>query len=126
MSYVRLIMLIMMLVLAVGCKERASEVAPASTESAAAEKVEHPLPPSKLGRSHRSVEIRRTAEGVRNVLVDGKNLPDAVQIIAAGVVGKISGAGTGTEIFVGLDNSTTRATVTVDSSGNRSAVTFVP
>jgi hypothetical protein len=73
-----------------------------------------------------SVATRQlTATGLDLVLVDGKNLPNALEIIAAGVIGKISGAGTGTEVFVGLDEATTRATVTVDASGNRSAVTYV-
>jgi len=59
-----------------------------------------------------------------DTLVDGKTISVALAIIAAGVLGKISGAGTGTEVFVGLDGSTTRATVTVDASGNRSAVSY--
>jgi hypothetical protein len=42
------------------------------------------------------------------------------QRVGAVVAGKISGAGTGTEIFVGLDGVTVRATATVDGSGNRS------
>ena len=64
------------------------------------------------------------SDGIDLVLVDGKTLPAALQIIGAVVAGKISGAGEGTEIFVGLDNSTTRVTVTVDGSGNRSAVVY--
>jgi hypothetical protein len=62
--------------------------------------------------------------GLNLVLVDGRTLPAALQIIAAGVLGKVSGAGTGTEVFVGLDAATTRATVTVDASGNRSVVVY--
>ena len=56
--------------------------------------------------------------------VDGKTITAALQIIAAACAGKISGAGTGTEVFVGLDAATTRATVTVDASGNRTAVSY--
>lgn len=59
-----------------------------------------------------------------DTLVDGKTIPAAMQIIAAVVAGKISGAGTGTEVFLGIDGVTTRATVTVDGSGNRSGVTY--
>lgn len=44
--------------------------------------------------------------------------------IAAICHGLVTGAGTGTEVFKGIDGSTTRATVTVDSSGNRSGVTY--
>lgn len=43
--------------------------------------------------------------------------------IAAICHGIVTGAGTGTEIFKGIDG-TTRATVAVDASGNRSSVTY--
>lgn len=48
-----------------------------------------------------------------------------MQRVGAVVAGKISGAGEGTEIFVGLDGVTTRATVTVDADGNRTAWVYV-
>lgn len=70
------------------------------------------------------IVAKLTSDGADLVLVDGKTLPAALQIIAAGVLGKVSGAGTGTEIFVGLDGVTTRATVTVTNAGNRTAVTY--
>jgi hypothetical protein len=57
--------------------------------------------------------------------VDGKTIQSALRIIAAVCAGKISGAPTGTEVFKGLDGSTTRATVVVDADGNRTAVTYV-
>lgn len=66
-----------------------------------------------------------SATGLDLVLIDGKTLPVATQIMAAACIGIISGAGTGTEVFKGLDKTTTRATVTVDTSGNRSAITYV-
>src|SRR6185295_3316805 len=62
--------------------------------------------------------------GLDLVLIDSKTLPAALQIIAATTSGKLSGAGTTTETFVGLDGTTTRAVGTVDSSGNRSAVSY--
>ncbi len=62
--------------------------------------------------------------GLDLVLVDGKTLPAALQIIGASVAGKISGAGSGTEVFLGLDGSTTRLTVTVDVDGNRTATVY--
>jgi hypothetical protein len=68
--------------------------------------------------------VKLPADGLDLVLVDGKTLPAALQIIGAVVGGKISGAGTGTETFIGLDAATTRVTVTVDGSGNRSAMTY--
>lgn len=62
--------------------------------------------------------------GLDLVLIDGKALPVAMQHIAASTAGIVSGAGTGTETFKGLDKTTTRMVVTADSSGNRSAITY--
>ena len=52
----------------------------------------------------------------------GVTLRQAIQRIGAVVAGNVSGAGTSSEIFVGLDGSTVRATDTADASGNRSWV----
>lgn len=57
-------------------------------------------------------------------LIDGKDFQAALQYIAAAAAGKLSGAGTATEVFKGLDGSTTRLTATVDADGNRSAITY--
>lgn len=78
-----------------------------------------------LGTTAKS-EVNAEVLDVLNVdtLVDGKTFVQYAKIIGAVVGGKISGAGTGTEIFLGLDGATTRVTVTVDSSGNRSAVVY--
>ena len=56
--------------------------------------------------------------------VDGKTIVQALRIIAAAVAGRVSGAGTGTETFLGMDEATTRLTVTVDSDGNRSDIAY--
>lgn len=69
-------------------------------------------------------DLQLPADGLDLVLVDGKTLPAALQIMASVVAGEISGAGTGTEVFIGLDGVTTRVTVTVDSSGNRTTVVY--
>jgi hypothetical protein len=65
-----------------------------------------------------------SATGTDLVMVDGKTLVQALRIIASTTAGKVSGAGTGTETFLGLDKSTPRATITVDNDGNRSDVTY--
>lgn len=57
--------------------------------------------------------------------IDGKTLQQALRYIAATTAGKVSGAGTGTETFVGLDGSTNRLQATV-SSGNRTAISYDP
>lgn len=56
--------------------------------------------------------------------IDGKTVRQALQIIAAVAAGKCSGAGTGTETFIGLDGSTERVEFTVDGAGNRTAVSY--
>jgi len=69
-------------------------------------------------------DIRLPATGLDLVLVEGQTLPASMQIVAAVVAGKVSGAGTGTEVFKGIGIDATRVTVTVDSSGNRTDVTL--
>jgi hypothetical protein len=59
-----------------------------------------------------------------DTLIDGKTIVQALQIGTAILGGKVSGAGTGTEVFVGADGSTVRVTVTVDANGNRTAVVY--
>lgn len=46
-----------------------------------------------------------------------------LRLFAAVLTGKVSGAGTGTETFKGLDDSTDRVISTVDDDGNRTQVT---
>jgi len=58
--------------------------------------------------------------------IDGKSLQQALRYIAAVLAGKVSGAGTGTETFKGLDGSTDRVEVTVDAQGNRTGVSYDP
>ncbi len=56
--------------------------------------------------------------------IDGKTLQQALQIMAAILAGKVSGAGSGQETFKGLDGATDRVQVTTDAAGNRSAVIY--
>jgi hypothetical protein len=56
--------------------------------------------------------------------IDGKTLRQALQIVAAVVAGKVSGAGSGTESFRGLDDGQDRVVVTADAYGNRTNVTY--
>jgi hypothetical protein len=58
--------------------------------------------------------------------IDGKTLEEAVRYMAAVLAGKISGAGSGTETFLGLDGATPRVQVAADAAGNRSAITYDP
>lgn len=61
---------------------------------------------------------------IADTLIDGKTIQQALRIISAVLAGKIATSGTTTEIFLGLDGITTRATLSVDASGNRSTVVY--
>jgi hypothetical protein len=56
------------------------------------------------------------------IIESGITAEQAMRIYGAVLAGKVSGAGTGTEVFTGLDGTTVRVTSTVDESGNRSVV----
>lgn len=56
------------------------------------------------------------------VIESGISAEQAMRIYGAVLGGKVSGAGTGTETFTGLDGTTVRVTSTVDASGNRTSV----
>ena len=62
--------------------------------------------------------------GLDPVVCDTMSLPKMVGVIFAGVAGVISNAGTGTETYKGPDGTTTRFSVTIDASGNRSAPSY--
>jgi hypothetical protein len=54
----------------------------------------------------------------------GINLRQAIALIGAATCGKVSGAATSTITIKNMDGTTTRIVATVDSDGNRSAVTL--
>ena len=59
-----------------------------------------------------------------DMLIDGYTIQAALRIIAAATAGEVSGAGSATEVFVGLDGVTTRITATVTDAGNRTSLTY--
>jgi len=62
----------------------------------------------------------------RACTIDSKTVREAIQAIAARLVGTSTGAGTGIETFKGLDGVTDRVQLTVDAAGNRSTVSYDP
>lgn len=65
--------------------------------------------------------VRRTlADGD----IDGYTLEEAMKICLAALAGKVSGAGTTSITIRSADDSADRIVATVDSNGNRSAVTL--
>ena len=64
------------------------------------------------------------AAAVAAIDIDGKTLQAAFRIVCAAAAGLASGAGTSSETYKGLDQSTTRLVVVADASGNRTSVTY--
>jgi len=58
------------------------------------------------------------------IIESGYTAAEILRIIAAVLAGEVSGAGSGTETFVGIDGTTDRVISTVDVDGNRTAVTL--
>lgn len=54
----------------------------------------------------------------------GITMRQMLRIMAAALAGKVSGAGTGTEVFRNVSDTKNVITATVDSSGNRTAITL--
>ena len=56
------------------------------------------------------------------IIESGLTSAEILRIMASALAGKVSGAGTGVETFVGLNQVTNRITSTVDANGNRLSV----
>ena len=71
------------------------------------------------------VDLNALASAVWQYIIEsGFSAEEMMRVQSAVLAGKVSGAGSGTEVFIGLDGTTDRVTVTVDESGNRSNVTI--
>lgn len=69
------------------------------------------------------VDLNALAQAVHGYVIEsGHTFEEVTRVMAAILAGKVSGAGTGTETFKGLDGTTDRVVVTVDESGNRTSV----
>jgi|GEM_PF-6174823 len=53
----------------------------------------------------------------------GQNATATMRLMSAVLLGKVSGAGTGTEVFRDVNDTKPRVTATVDAQGNRTAIT---
>lgn len=75
----------------------------------------------------RTIEIYRAIDDVvldrANGVESSLTVRGAVRLMLAALAGKVSGAGSGTETFRNVGDSKDRIVATVDSSGNRSAIT---
>ncbi len=69
--------------------------------------------------------VADVVSGVFNEILEGSyTFKHMTRINSAVLAGKVSGAGSGTETFVGVDGTTNRVVSTVDDNGNRTAVTL--
>ena len=65
-----------------------------------------------------------TADAVwQRVIESGISAEQMTRLMAAILLGKVSGAGTGTEVFRDINDTVNRVTATVDTNGNRTAIT---
>lgn len=69
-------------------------------------------------------EAQIAAAVMQYVVEAGWTTEEMLRVFAAVLAGKISGAGTGTEVFRGVNDDKNRVTATVDSSGNRTNLTL--
>ena len=75
---------------------------------------------SAAGQNLVAAALLDLADGVET----GVTVRQGLQRMAAVLAGEISGAGSGTEVFVGLDGVTTRVTVTATAAGDRTSVVY--
>ena len=58
--------------------------------------------------------------------IDGKTMRQVLRYLGAVIAGETSGAGTGTEMFKGLDGLTDRVQVIIDVNGDRATINYDP
>ena len=69
--------------------------------------------------------VRVSASDIVTTAIDGTTtLAESLRLSNAVLGGKVSGAGTGTETFRDIADTVDRVVATVDSSGNRTAITL--
>lgn len=80
------------------------------------------LPAAPADQSLITAGFENIADPWAAAIEAGLTAGEILRIIAAVLAGKVSGAGSGTETFSGLDGTTPRVVSTVDDGGNRTAV----
>jgi hypothetical protein len=79
-----------------------------------------------VGTNNDKTGYALSAAGLDSVVIEtGMHARQALSVIVSTTGGKLSGAGSGTEVFkAAVENTTTRVTATVDVDGNRTAITY--
>ncbi len=72
-----------------------------------------------------TMDVTEIVNGVWSKILEGSYTAEGImKILGAVLAGRVSGAGSGAETFIGLDNSTNRVNSEVDVNGNRTTVTL--
>ena len=66
------------------------------------------------------------ADDVWLTVLDGQTAENLIKLMSAVLLGKVSGAGTGTETFKSVNGINDRVVSVNDAAGNRTAVTLTP
>lgn len=79
-----------------------------------------------VGTNSDKTGYKLATDGIDTISIDSINARQALAMCSAVLVGVTSGAPTGPIVIKGVGVATTRVSATVDSSGNRSALTLTP
>lgn len=86
--------------------------------------IEEPQASFSVGSAGSGASAEEVAAAVfARVVENGESFAEVVRLMRAVLMGRVSGAGTGTEQFLSADGTKARVTVTADDSGNRTSVT---
>lgn len=81
-----------------------------------------------LSGTYNGLVVKNRLTNVENIwnraLEVGFSMEDTMRLMAAVLLGEVTGAGTGIETFKGLDGVTDRVVSTVDLNGNRESVVY--
>jgi hypothetical protein len=85
------------------------------------------IPATIIASASQIISASTVAESVSSSIIEGTiTLKQALQLLLSVMAGKVSGGGTTTITFRDTGDGTNRVIATVDSNGNRSAITLNP
>lgn len=91
-----------------------------------------PYNPASLGLSNLANPVLTGSQVATAVLTDangvdtGYTLQAVMRLMASVLLGRLSGAGTGTEVFRDINNTKNRVTAVIDANKNRTSITLDP
>lgn len=85
-----------------------------------------PVQAQGISTSGSSIDYNAISSAVWTRMIEGFTAEQVTALMASVLLGKVTGAGTGTERFRDLADTTDRVVATVDNSGNRTSITLTP